>query len=174
MYSGIDADSCIIFDYGNWVIVGGDGDLAGELVDPADFADLTLEESGDAGDWGEFADLAVVDGADFSVNAEQGSIIIVGGLVGVVMEDGSILVPVDPPGSDPMREQLELLMAADLDDSDADDVAAEQEVSAGDDEATGEGPDSGAVQETGGDTEPVPARPVEERPLRASRRGRAR
>jgi hypothetical protein len=154
----------------------GDG-LAGELVDLSEFADLTIDEGSDdgtIGDVGELGALPVIDGADFSMDATQGSIIIVSGRIGVVMEDGAVLVPVDPPAPDSMLGQIELMLSSmeqdpaeldNLDESETDSVGADEEDS-------GHGRDSVEGAPDGGTAPEAPAEDARIR--RISRRGRGR
>jgi hypothetical protein len=134
------------------------------------------------GDFIDLAGLPVLESMpDASGEMLPGSIIIVDGRVGEVLDDGTVLVPVDPPAPDTAFGQLELMLAAmqedqaDLDESDADSsVDADDEDSARDGGSTDGSPDGGAVQEAGDDAA-APIRAEEEREgRRAPRRGRAR
>jgi hypothetical protein len=151
-----------------------------------EFEDLTVDdgEVRGAGDgFSEFADLAVVEGAlDATMDATRGSIIVVGGRLGELLEDGTILIAEQTPETPAIQFQVELMTAAmdedlmdpELDQSEEDfGGVIDATVGPGQEEA-GNDADSGSVQEPGGGAAPVPARAEEERPLRASRRGRAR
>jgi hypothetical protein len=175
--NGSEGDSCIVFEPGSDAIRD---EAFGEFADLQVQEGIVVVEDG----FVEFADLSLADSVlDPAADLTQGSIIVVGGDVDEVLEDGAQRIPVDPAALDAMHRQVELIIAAmgedladqeTLDESDDASVDAFDSTRSGSEESTGGDPGGGAVQETGGDAAPTPTPAEQERPLRPHRRGRAR